>query len=113
MFDLAAIAAALSKEPLAAVTAIATVLLFAVTGCLFIATWRAATVAKQNADIVAREFRLRRRPLVDVEWRVIRSESDKTIVFLYAKINEVSGVPTMLRSLGLARHLSIQPCLPR
>ena len=76
---------------LAAVTAIATVL-------LFFATWRAATAAKRSADIVAREFRLRSRPMVAVKWTPFTRELDHS-VYLVAEVTEVSGIATTLHSV--------------
>ena len=68
---------------LTAVTAIATVLLFVATVLLFFATWRAATAAKQNARIAAREFQLLRRPLVAVKWR---AHPIVEVAHLYVKV---------------------------
>ena len=76
---------------LTAVTAIATVL-------LFVATWRAATAAKRSADIVAREFRLRSRPMVAVKWTPSTRELDHS-VYLLAEVTEVSGITTTLHSV--------------
>ena len=72
-------------------------------------SWRAANASKLNADIAAREFRLRRRPLVDVKWTAQRSEHDENTVILIANIIEVAGVPTILHSLEVSVRDTLSP----
>ena len=96
---------------LTAVTAIATVLLFVATVLLFFATWRAATAAKQNADIAAREFRLRSRPLVALQWKVTPSAPDGAL-FLSAKVTEVAGISTTLHSMEASATPVVDPPAP-
>ena len=79
-------------------TAVSTVLLFLATVFLFFATWRAATAAKLSADIAAREFRLRSRPMVAVKWTPYPRELDHC-VYLVAEVTEVSGIATTLHSV--------------
>ena len=82
---------------LTAVTAIATVL-------LFFATWRAATAAKRSADIVAREFKLLRRPLVAVTWTAQSVETDGKVLLLF-EVTEVAGIATTLHSVEASATL--------
>ena len=85
--------AAMTAETIALVTAVATALLFLV-------TWRAASAAKQNAEIAAREFRLLRRPLVTVTWgdpHVVGGAVDDGL-FLFGAVKEVAGFATTLHS---------------
>ena len=78
-------------EPLALISLIATLGLLAV-------TWRAATAAKQSADIAAREFRLRSRPLVAVKWMPYPRKNDH-VVPIFAEVTEVAGIATTLHSV--------------
>ena len=93
------------------VTAIATVLLFLATVFLFFATWRAATAAKLSADIVAREFRLRSRPLVAVKWTSYHREQDCR-VHLIAEVTEVAGIATTLHSVETSATSRLNPTAP-
>ena len=61
---------------------------------LFIVNWRAANAAQRNADLAARELRLRTRPLVTVTWA--DPVSIDGIVSLHGTLAEVTGVPTLL-----------------
>ena len=92
------------NEPLALLS------LFATLG-LLVVSWRAANAAKLNADVAAREFRLLRRPLVDVKWTVRPSESDENTVLLFARVTEATGVPTMLHSLEISVNNTLLPYL--
>lgn len=78
-------------EPLALLSLIATL------GLLFVSR-RAANAAKRSADIAAREFRLLRRPSVDVKWSVNPIELDHKLT-IYAQIREVGGIATTLHSV--------------
>ena len=79
----------MTAETIALVTAVATALLFLV-------TWRAASAAKQNAEIAAREFRLLRRPVVTVTWGDPHVVGDA--LFLFGAVKEVAGFATTLHS---------------
>lgn len=78
-------------EPLALITALATVLLFVV-------NWRAANAARENARIAARAFRLSARPLVTVRWDVPHADDDGTL-FIQGTVAEVAGVQTLLHQV--------------
>ena len=78
-------------EPLALITALATVLLFVV-------NWRAANAAQENARIAARAFRLSARPLVTVTWDVPHVDDDGNL-FIQGTVAEVAGVQTLLHQL--------------
>lgn len=90
-------------EPLAFLSLIATLVL------LFVSL-RAANAAKQSADLAAREFRLRSRPVITVEWQHTPSEPDGA-VYLSARIAEVAGVATALRSIE-ASATPVDPATP-
>ena len=78
-------------EPLALISLIATL------GLLFM-TLRAANAAKRSADIAAREFRLRSRPLVAVKWTPYPRNNDHVVPIL-TEVTEVAGIATTLHSV--------------
>ncbi len=85
----------ISIEALTGALALATFLLVFVTGALAVANWRAASAAQQSADAVVREFRLKRRPHLDITWSASR-DLGQTPVWVKGFVRETAHVPTVI-----------------
>ena len=86
----------LTADPLGALTAIFTGLLFMVTGALALANWRAATAASQSADVLTKEFRVARLPRVRLTWDV--QPSPMGGIQFTGTIQETRGIPVVVQA---------------